>query len=169
MKLAGIQRKKIAQVLENLGTYHVDTVQNYAKKIILGDNLQVFEEERGKYFRPTVFEVYPDLKDEIKTFVIGLTWGNNKKRPFFQGHEREDVVQSRNEFVKLFSESKSLFDRLIKTEKETDFLEHSWENAEKNVKRVIIFHDETSLRSGEVQNQNGCILITVHFLEKAAV
>ena len=82
---------------------------------------------------------------------MGFFWGKNKQRPFFDGHEREDVVKTREIFVKYFYERKQFFDIMVKNEKESK---------EKQIysmvlplvnRRTIIAHDETTFRSGEVQ------------------
>jgi hypothetical protein len=36
----------------------------------------------------------------------GYKWKKNKKRPFFEGHEREDVVKHRSEVVNYFLDRK---------------------------------------------------------------
>jgi len=39
----------------------------------------------------------------------GAVYDANKKRPYFEGHERDDVVKSRKEFCKYFIENKNLY------------------------------------------------------------
>ena len=39
----------------------------------------------------------------------GAKWDSNKNRPYFEGHEREDVVAARKLFLMHFTESKSLY------------------------------------------------------------
>ena len=38
---------------------------------------------------------------------LGFFWGKNKIRPYINGHEREDVVKKRDEFVKYFMDNKN--------------------------------------------------------------
>ncbi len=79
------------------------------------------------------------LLNDLKSW--GYVWTNNKLRPYFLGHEREDVVKHRQEFVKYLVERK-----------ETSYYTVS-QNGEwvmPNEKPcVLFFHDETNNRPGE--------------------
>ena len=46
----------------------------------------------------------------------GACWDSVKNRPYFEGHEREDVVASRHEFVKYFLDNKELYFQSIETD-----------------------------------------------------
>ena len=39
----------------------------------------------------------------------GAKWDKNKNRPYFEGHEREDVEVKRKEFVEYFVENKDFY------------------------------------------------------------
>lgn len=79
------------------------------------------------------------LRADLKSW--GYKFCKNKKRPYFEGHEREDVVKSRKEFVKYF----------------TDRSDHYYKINEENIEWILptekpcilIFHDESTFRSGE--------------------
>ena len=80
-----------------------------------------------------------------------LKWGAkfecNKKRPYFEGHERPDVKEYRKEFVKLFDIKKKDFGYLQKMdEKMHTFLEKSIVRIEEQKKIVLICHDESTFR-----------------------
>ena len=71
----------------------------------------------------------------------GYKWKKNKKRPFFEGHEREDVVKHRSEVVNYFLDRK---DHYWVVDPETN----NWiEPKEKPA--IKIFHDEVHHGSNE--------------------
>ena len=39
----------------------------------------------------------------------GARWDDNKNRPYFEGHERDNVVEERNNFVEYFLHNKELY------------------------------------------------------------
>ena len=75
----------------------------------------------------------------------GAKWDKNKNRPYFEGHEREDVVAKRKEFVDYFIEHKDKYYYAHKDENNnTQF------NLPLRDKRILIAHDESTFRSGEI-------------------
>jgi hypothetical protein len=82
-----------------------------------------------------------------------LKWGAkyeiNKKRPYFHGHERPDVIEYRNEFVKKFDITKKSFGFLQKFIDEESYLEPSIVRIENEKRCVVTCHDESTFRSGE--------------------
>lgn len=55
------------------------------------------------------------IRSEENTWCDLIRWGAvydpNKKRPYFEGHERDDVVKNRKEFCKYFIQNKHLYYR----------------------------------------------------------
>ena len=70
LKLSGISRKQIDCMMQLLGTYRCETAHNYAIKFINGDEECFYEENRGRYRREDIFDIYPALKYDIKGYTI---------------------------------------------------------------------------------------------------
>lgn len=70
----------------------------------------------------------------------GYKYKTNSKRPFFEGHEREDVSKHRKEFIEYFVERKYHYYSLDD--------ENKWINP-KDKPTILIFHDESTFRSAE--------------------
>jgi len=77
-----------------------------------------------------------------------VRWEKNTNRPYFEGHERDDVVVKRIEFIDYFQKNKDLY-----------YYPHCPDNNDKKVidwniptrhKRILISHDESTFRSGEM-------------------
>ena len=81
----------------------------------------------------------------------GAKWDDNKNRPYFEGHEREDVVIARNNFVRYFLDHKELYFT------ETLGPIRSWKRPIRNEiigkPRILISHDESTFKSGEVASK----------------
>ena len=75
----------------------------------------------------------------------GARWDSNKSRPYFLGHERDDVVQKRKEFVDYMLVHKDFYYYPIKSE--NGLLE--W-NIPMRKKTLLFSHDESTFRSGEM-------------------
>jgi hypothetical protein len=77
-------------------------------------DLALYVDEKFKEFYGHVFkeDVSPIkfIRSVSSVRVDLMKWGfkydSNKNRPYFEGHEREDVVEKRNEFVNYFTENK---------------------------------------------------------------
>ncbi|CAF1525964.1 unnamed protein product [Adineta steineri] len=74
----------------------------------------------------------------------GARFESNSQRPYFEGHERQDVVQHRTDFLQHFLPRKNLYYLISEGTKP------KWQIP--TVKRpvILIFHDESTFRSGEV-------------------
>jgi hypothetical protein len=91
-------------------------------------------------------------EDSIRTDLMkwGAKWVKNNNRPYFEGHEREDVVKERKKFVDSMIEKKDLYYYPDYTFNETEkMINLSWISPIRK-KRIIISHDESTFRSGEV-------------------
>ena len=77
----------------------------------------------------------------------GAVWDSNKKRPFFEGHEREDVIRHRQNFIDYFlSNIKSYYHPYPIDSAD------SFEKPDTNdPPRILIAHDESTFRSNETQ------------------
>jgi hypothetical protein len=73
-------------------------------------------------------------------------WDKNSNRPYFEGHERPDVVEKRKEFVNHFFRKKDEYYYPVKIN-ENDY---EW-NKPTRVFRILLSHDESTFRSGEQQ------------------
>ena len=79
----------------------------------------------------------------------GARWQSNKSRPYFEGHERADVVEARESFVNYFLDNQHLYHHPIKGE-------DGWPkwikpNPPIGVRpRIVLAHDESTYRSGEI-------------------
>jgi hypothetical protein len=78
----------------------------------------------------------------------GAKWDDNKGRPYFEGHERDDVVVKRNEFIDYFLTNKELY-YYTKTENGTSFA-HVPKPPNNILPKIVLSHDESTFRSGEV-------------------
>lgn len=83
-----------------------------------------------------------------------LRWGakydSNKKRPYFEGHERDDVVQSRNSFCSYFIENKNLYYQIERKENIYNWIKPTLSSEIRLKPRILIAHDESTYRSGEI-------------------
>ena len=65
--------------MQLLGIYRCETEHNYAIKFINGDEECFYEENRGRYCREDIFDIYPTLKDDIKGYTIQKVSERNSK------------------------------------------------------------------------------------------
>ena len=70
-----------------------------------------------------------------------IDFNRNTKKPFFEGHERSDVVEHRKEFISYFLKRKDHFYYIG-----NDSLE--WKKPIEKPS-ILIFHDESTFRSNE--------------------
>ena len=76
----------------------------------------------------------------------GFKYSNNKSRPFINGHEREDVVAVRQDFIQYFYSIKQNFFIYEKND-----LAYCWKYPDSSdAARIIIAHDESTFRSGKL-------------------
>ena len=95
------------------------------------------------------FHIFYSMKS-IKSLLEnwGFVWSNSKLRPFVNGHERDDVVKYRKTFVDYFAENQNcyfIYKKVNKKDYEWNIKQEGFE------KRIIIAHDESPFRSGDVQ------------------
>lgn len=62
----------------------------------------------------------------------GAKYEANAQRPYFEGHERDDVVKHRNEFINYFLEHKNFYHTI------TDGEIPTWSRPTKNPQRILI-------------------------------
>ncbi|CAF1560638.1 unnamed protein product, partial [Didymodactylos carnosus] len=74
----------------------------------------------------------------------GAKFEANSQRPYFEGHESDDVVKHRNEFIDYFLAHKDYYYTI------TDGEIPMWKIPIQNPHKILIFHDESTFKSGEV-------------------
>ncbi|CAF4740979.1 unnamed protein product, partial [Rotaria sp. Silwood2] len=72
----------------------------------------------------------------------GAKFEANSQRPYFEEHERDDVVEHRTEFINYFLAHKDSYYTI--TGGETPM----WKIPTQTPHRILIFHDESTFRSG---------------------
>ena len=86
------------------------------------------------------------VRSEESCRIDILKWGakfeKNSNRPYFEGHEREDVVNARKKFLEFFDDRK---DNYFYPRYHPDAL--CWNVPCRNV-RIILSHDESTFKSG---------------------
>ncbi len=87
----------------------------------------------------------------IDVLKWGARWDDNKNRPYFEGHEREDVVEARNKFFKYFLENKELY--FTQTLRPWRFWKRPVRSEVRGKPRILISHDESTFKSGEVASK----------------
>ena len=91
-----------------------------------------------------------------------IRWGfylaNNSNRPYYEGHERQDVVEARNEFVTNFAAREHLYWQIENDPNDKEKCD--WITPirqEDGSKKVALFsHDESTCRRGEVAKKKWC-------------
>ncbi|CAF3013536.1 unnamed protein product [Rotaria sp. Silwood2] len=73
----------------------------------------------------------------------GAKFEANSQRPYFEGHERDDVVKHRTEFINYFLAHKDSYYTI--TDGETPM----WKIPTQTPHRILIFHNESTFRNGE--------------------
>ncbi|CAF1121433.1 unnamed protein product [Brachionus calyciflorus] len=111
----------------------------------------------AQFVEKTFREIYPDnviyFANDSNVFVRSvescradlLKWGarfdKNTNRPYFEGHERDDVKTTRIGFIKYFLDNKEFYFLQF-----MHFGIHTW-NIPLRKKRILISHDESTFRS----------------------
>jgi len=80
----------------------------------------------------------------VDLLMWGARWDSSKNRPYFEGHERDDVVAKREEFVSYFTENKHLYYSKMINENDCFKLQVPKQIREKI--RILISHDESTYR-----------------------
>jgi hypothetical protein len=70
LKLSGLSRAKLKEILAMLKTSNYCTAELYAHYLIVGDKEGLLADNRGKYQRFSIFENYPELKDYLLEITI---------------------------------------------------------------------------------------------------
>lgn len=99
-----------------------------------------------------------DEKSRIRSFESCRTdllkWGarvdKNSNRPYFEGHERQDVVQARKRFINFFMDRKDLYHYPFYSEDG----KLTWNIPTRNV-RILLSHDESTYKSSKILYKKG--------------
>jgi hypothetical protein len=70
LKLNSISRKKIIEILQQLGSISIMTAELYLSRFLDGQLNKIIDDNRGKYHRESVFEYFPDLKDHLFEYTV---------------------------------------------------------------------------------------------------
>ena len=89
----------------------------------------------------------------------GASYDPNTKRPYFEGHESQDVVAQRKNFVNYFIERKSHYYSLSESNPP------EWINPTEKPS-ILFFHDESTFRSGEQVSKRWIFNNSAPFLNK---
>ncbi|CAF2033495.1 unnamed protein product [Rotaria magnacalcarata] len=74
----------------------------------------------------------------------GARFENNSQRPYFEGHERLDVVEHRSQFIDYFLQRKDYYYTISDSENP------AWQIPKLSPPCILLFHDESTFRSGDV-------------------
>ncbi|CAF3129728.1 unnamed protein product [Rotaria socialis] len=74
----------------------------------------------------------------------GARYNKNSQRPYFEGHERIDVVDHLQQFINYFLDRKDFYYTV------TDDDKPLWKLSTQTPPCILIFHDESTFKSGEV-------------------
>ena len=126
-----------------------DKVANFKSKELSQFINSTFTKLTGETIEDGVF-----VRSESSCRRDLIKWGAkfecNKKRPYFEGHERSDVIDYRNKFIELFDISTNDFGYLQKKDNnQRSFLEKSIVRVEDKDRCILICHDESTFRMGE--------------------
>ncbi|CAF1671912.1 unnamed protein product, partial [Adineta ricciae] len=77
----------------------------------------------------------------------GARYDSTGNRPYFAGHERPDVVEHRNEFVKYFLSRANNYFTITNGDMP------QWHYPVGDSPTILIFHDESTFRSGEIHHK----------------
>lgn len=101
----------------------------------------------------------------------GARWESNKNRPYFEGHERDDVVTERKKFTEYFLSNKLLY----YYPEQDDLGQLSFKLTRTEIpntvmpkRRILIAHDESTYRSGELPNKRWMFPELCPFYNKGA-
>ena len=88
--------------------------KTWKKRVFKVNDLANFVTERYKEIEPNNELENDELirsESSCRADLIrwGAKWDHNKNRPYFEGHEREDVVIEREKFIDYFYQNKSLY------------------------------------------------------------
>ncbi|CAF4846691.1 unnamed protein product [Rotaria magnacalcarata] len=110
----------------------------------------------AKFIDEQFYEVTNQIKEPGSPLIRSLSaclldlrrWGarfkNNSQRPYFEGHERNDVVTHRQQFINYFLDREDSYYTVTEGEKPM------WRFPSQKPPCILIFHDESTFKSGEV-------------------
>ncbi|CAF1389676.1 unnamed protein product [Adineta ricciae] len=131
LRITGQNCRFTDHVLEKIGAFRRVHAHKWSEVFISGDFDTFTADDRGGKMSCSFYDNYPDLEVEAKAFAIERC------------HERADVVAHRNEFVSHFLQHKDEYYTI------GDGDQPKWIIPSHNP-RVLIFHDESTFRSGEI-------------------
>ncbi|CAF1537526.1 unnamed protein product, partial [Rotaria sp. Silwood1] len=103
------------------------------------------------------------IRSETSCRVDLRRWGakfdKNNQRPYFEGHERPDVVVHREQFISYFLKRKDHYYTIQDDDMAT------WQTPTKKP-CILIFHDESTFRSGDVSHKRWIINEQASFFSK---
>ncbi|CAF1537614.1 unnamed protein product [Rotaria sordida] len=118
--------RDIDTLLRQIGGSRCEAAHKWADRFLEGDFDALEDDRRGGKHSDGFYDLFPELETEAKAFVIescsrkssgfstvdlakyldkrrwGATFKRNSQRPYFIGHERQDVIKHREEFVSYF-------------------------------------------------------------------
>ena len=130
-----------------------DKIANFKSRDLANFINETYTKLTGEVFEDGVF-----LRSERSCRRDLLKWGAkyecNKKRPYFEGHERSDVLEYRKRFIDLFDIKNKDFGYVqIKDRNDCKYLQKSLIRIEDQYKTVLMCHDESTFRMGETPSQ----------------
>jgi hypothetical protein len=90
----------------------------------------------------------------------GVKWTKNGKKPYFIGHEREDVVEHRNKFIRFMIENQCRLYQQTASDVE------DWVQPSEDKPITIICHDESTLNAGDQQSHKSSFGFNAAFYDK---
>ncbi|CAF4434152.1 unnamed protein product, partial [Didymodactylos carnosus] len=106
-----------------------------------------------------------DLVRSVESCRLDLRrWGGrfeaNSNRPYFEGHDRPDVVAHRHQFIDYFLTNEASYYTISPAE------DPSWQTPKAPVPTILICHDESTFRSGDVRAKRWVIDNSAPFFSK---
>jgi hypothetical protein len=142
----------VTQASSKSSSFSALKLAKFITEIYVSD-YDVSDEEKASFKNGKLVRSVSSCKRDLVRW--GFYLGNNSNRPFFEGHEREDVATARKEFVEYFTSRKHLYYTL--TNKDDNKNECEWihpmrkEDSSVPFEKVALFsHDESTYRRGEV-------------------
>jgi hypothetical protein len=139
----------IEKVSKKNSEFSIDILQEEAEQFLENkkdkeETTIKIEPEEGKKSKYSIS--YQSMQNLL--FNWGFYWSNNKARPFVNGHERDDVVSYRKIFIDYFANNLNCYWMYIKSATG----EYKWSIPDKDKARIVISHDESTVRSGDTRS-----------------
>ncbi|CAF4639335.1 unnamed protein product [Rotaria sp. Silwood2] len=130
--IADLAETYIDEYLKRIGFMTAQTSHKLAAVFINGDYEEFSSDLRGGKHIDSFYDMFPEIETDAKAFVVeacsrksadlkvsdlaqfidtncrldlrrwGAKFEANSQRPYFEGHERDDVVKHRNQFINYF-------------------------------------------------------------------